>query len=164
MVLSLPNPQRTMRRSLTTLVIAFAVPLIAGCGGSGGADSASAPSQAAPPNPPTPTAPGAPVSVKLDEWSVAPAVMQASAGRVRFSASNGGQIGHELVVIRTSKPADQLGEGGEVPETGAVGEIGDLGPGQTKPLTLRLKPGHYALICNLPGHYADGMHADFTVR
>ncbi len=28
----------------------------------------------------------------------------------------------------------------------------------------RLKKGHYALICNLPGHYQGGMHADFTVR
>jgi uncharacterized cupredoxin-like copper-binding protein len=29
---------------------------------------------------------------------------------------------------------------------------------------LSLKPGHYSLVCNLPGHYMAGMHADFTVR
>jgi uncharacterized cupredoxin-like copper-binding protein len=28
-------------------------------------------------------------------------------------------------------------------------------------LTLDLKPGHYAVVCNLPGHYAAGMRQDF---
>jgi uncharacterized cupredoxin-like copper-binding protein len=23
--------------------------------------------------------------------------------------------------------------------------------------------GHYAVVCNLPGHYANGMHQDFWV-
>src|SRR5437870_249437 len=36
-------------------------------------------------------------------------------------------------------------------------------PGQTKPLVSTLLPGHYALVCNLPGHYRMGMHQDFTV-
>ena len=31
------------------------------------------------------------------------------------------------------------------------------------PVTLSLTPGHYALICNIPGHYSSGMHTDFTV-
>ena len=29
-------------------------------------------------------------------------------------------------------------------------------------LTLNLAPGH-AVVCNLPGHYAMGMHQDFFV-
>jgi uncharacterized cupredoxin-like copper-binding protein len=29
---------------------------------------------------------------------------------------------------------------------------------------VKLKAGHYALICNLPGHYAAGQHIDFTVN
>ena len=52
-------------------------------------------------------------------------------------------------------------KGTEADEAGNVGEIGDLQPGQAKTLTLPLKPGHYALICNLPGHYKAGQHADF---
>ncbi|MEA2312683.1 MAG: hypothetical protein QOE28_2651, partial [Solirubrobacteraceae bacterium] len=36
--------------------------------------------------------------------------------------------------------------------------------GAAKALTLNLKPGHYALICNLPGHYTAGMYADLTVK
>jgi uncharacterized cupredoxin-like copper-binding protein len=34
----------------------------------------------------------------------------------------------------------------------------------SKTLALRLRPGHYALVCNLPGHYLAGQRADFTVR
>jgi uncharacterized cupredoxin-like copper-binding protein len=49
-------------------------------------------------------------------------------------------------------------------ETGNVGEIGGIASGQTKKLSLTLKPGHYALICNLPGHYAASQHADLAVR
>jgi uncharacterized cupredoxin-like copper-binding protein len=31
-------------------------------------------------------------------------------------------------------------------------------------VTLNLKPGHYSLVCNLPGHYMQGMRADLTVQ
>ncbi len=55
-------------------------------------------------------------------------------------------------------------DGAQASEKGAVGEVEDLGQGDTKKLTLNLKKGHYALICNLPGHYKGGMYADFTVR
>jgi uncharacterized cupredoxin-like copper-binding protein len=30
-------------------------------------------------------------------------------------------------------------------------------------LTLDLPEGHYAVVCNLKGHYASGMHEDFWV-
>ena len=44
-----------------------------------------------------------------------------------------------------------------------VGETGDMDPGTTTALTIDLAPGHYAVVCNLPGHYAMGMHQDFWV-
>ena len=44
-----------------------------------------------------------------------------------------------------------------------VGETGDMEAGTTKTLTIDLAPGHYAFVCNLPGHYGQGMHTDFTV-
>jgi uncharacterized cupredoxin-like copper-binding protein len=37
-------------------------------------------------------------------------------------------------------------------------------PGAAKTLALNLAPGHYALVCNLPGHYKAGMYADLTVK
>ena len=36
--------------------------------------------------------------------------------------------------------------------------------GGRRPLKLKLAVGHYALICNLPGHYAAGQYADLTVK
>lgn len=36
--------------------------------------------------------------------------------------------------------------------------------GQTKKLSLKLKAGHYALLCNLAGHYKSGQFVDFYVR
>jgi uncharacterized cupredoxin-like copper-binding protein len=31
-------------------------------------------------------------------------------------------------------------------------------------ISPRLRPRHYALICNLPGHYLAGQRTDFTVK
>ena len=91
----------------------------------------------------------------------------APAGKVTFAVDNVGAVKHEMVVVKTDKPAGDLGDSnGEADEAGAVGEIEDakLGPGDSASLKLDLKAGHYALICNLPGHYAAGMYKDFTVR
>ena len=85
-------------------------------------------------------------------------------GKVTFNVTNVGSITHEFVVVRTDRPANGLGTGQRVPEDGNVGETGDVPVGQRKSLSLKLKPGHYALICNIPGHYSAGMHTDFTVR
>ena len=71
---------------------------------------------------------------------------------------------HEFVVVRTDKPAGSLLKGARADESGNVGETGDLAAGATKSISLNLKAGHYALICNLPGHYKLGQHTDFTVR
>ena len=113
-------------------------------------------------------APAAPLThasaVTLREFAIAPAPAQAAQGKTTFSVHNAGQLKHEFVVVRTDKPAGSLLKGAEADETGNVGEIPDLPPGSTKSLTLNLKAGHYALICNLPGHYKAGQHADFTVR
>jgi len=36
-------------------------------------------------------------------------------------------------------------------------------PGTSKMLTIDMADGHYAIACNLNGHYASGMHQDFWV-
>ena len=104
------------------------------------------------------------VAVGLREFTVTPSATTAAAGRVTFAARNTGKVTHELVVIRTDKPAGALMKGSRADESGNVGESGDLKPGAGKTFAITLKPGHYALICNLPGHYAAGQHTDFSVR
>ena len=104
------------------------------------------------------------VAVQVDEFSVFPATQGAPTGKVKFVVTNVGKVEHEFVVLKTAKPAGNLLKGNEASESGAVGEIGGVPPGQARTLTLTLKQGHYSLICNLPGHYKTGQFADFYVR
>jgi hypothetical protein len=104
------------------------------------------------------------VAVNVDEFSVFPLVQGAPKGNVKFVVTNVGTIKHEFVVLKTTKPAGNLLKGAEADEAGNVGEIGGILPGQAKTLKLTLARGHYALICNLPGHYKTGQFADFYVR
>ena len=104
------------------------------------------------------------VAVQVDEFSVFPGTQGAPRGKVRFVVTNIGTVKHEFVVLKTAKPAGNLLKGNEADESGNVGEIGGVPPGQARTLNLTLKPGHYSLICNLPGHYKTGQFADFYVR
>jgi uncharacterized cupredoxin-like copper-binding protein len=88
----------------------------------------------------------------------------AKAGTVTFKVKNSSTMEHELVVIRTSTKAAKLKlTNGKASEKGSVGEV-EVAGGKTKSLKLKLKKGHYALICNIGGHYMAGMHKDFTVK
>ncbi len=98
----------------------------------------------------------------------------AQAGPVSFLITNTSTtMKHELVGFATKTPAadypitgfegdpnriDEDRAGTVVVDTGAA-----LSPGASKLITTTLAPGHYALVCNLSGHYRAGMHADFWV-
>ena len=114
--------------------------------------------------PKTAPVPSATIAITLKEFTIAPTPTVGRAGRVTFRVHNGGTMRHEFVVLRTDKPADALLKGDEADEAGSVGEIPGLAPGATKTLRLALKAGHYALICNMPGHYMAGQRVDFTVK
>jgi uncharacterized cupredoxin-like copper-binding protein len=77
------------------------------------------------------------------------------------------------VVFKTDLPEGNLPTKKEkgaviVNETGPgvthIDEIPGLNKGDSKDLTVDLKPGKYVVICNLPTHYQLGMHAAFTVK
>jgi uncharacterized cupredoxin-like copper-binding protein len=129
--------------------------------GAAGAAAAAPAKRAVAPTAPTPAAR---IAVRLKEFTITPTPTVGRAGRVTFSVHNAGTMRHEFVVLRTNKAADALLKGKEADEAGNVGEIPDLAPDATKTLRLTLKAGHYALICNLAGHYVAGQHVDFTVR
>jgi uncharacterized cupredoxin-like copper-binding protein len=103
-----------------------------------------------------------------------PAVVPA--GTVSLRVVNQGAATHELVVLPL--PAGQaagaraVGADGQVDETGSLGEAsrscgageGDgIAAGTTGWVTLTLQAGRYELVCNLPGHYQAGMHAELDV-
>lgn len=112
------------------------------------------------------------VNVELGEYYIKPDKSEVPAGKVRFVAKNVGQMEHELIVLKTELPADQLPyneqeQKAEEEQAGQVlGEIepDELPPGKSAEMTLDLAAGHYVLLCNLPQHYKNGMHIDFRVR
>jgi uncharacterized cupredoxin-like copper-binding protein len=109
------------------------------------------------------------VGVTLADFTITADPDSASAGDVTFDVTNDAEQTHEFVVFQTDLAPDQLptDEGGDVDEAGEgvelVDEIEDITAGSTQSLTVNLDTGSYVLICNLPGHYAQGMHTGFTV-
>ncbi|MFN8110392.1 MAG: plastocyanin/azurin family copper-binding protein [Thermoleophilia bacterium] len=110
-----------------------------------------------------------PVTVTLgspQEFSLTATPAVVKAGSVTFTVKNGGQMTHQLLVIKTTTAAANLplASDGSADTTGKVGGIDAIDAGATQSVTISLTAGHYALICNLPGHYAGGMHTDLTVK
>jgi len=105
------------------------------------------------------------VNVSMVEMAFTVDPPSAKAGNVTFDLSNDGTVPHEMVVIKTRTKAGDLPVDSAVKasEAGSLGEA-EVEPGATDELTLKLAAGRYALICNLPGHYAAGMYSDFTVK
>jgi uncharacterized cupredoxin-like copper-binding protein len=104
------------------------------------------------------------VNVTLVEFKLKPSVKQVAAGPVTFVVRNAGKLPHEFVVVRTKTPAGKLPTKGAVAvAVPTIGKIASFKPPSTKTLTLKLTAGHYALICNLAGHYKAGQFADLTV-
>jgi len=135
---------------------------------------------AAPPSPtaaPTPTAAPsvsalAPLhadTVLLTEFHITLGGSVLASGKVNFAVTNAGTIGHEFVIKRTDLPDTALplkADGTideEASELGQVGEVEVPKVLTTDPLSLTLAPGNYVFFCNIPGHYAGGMHGTFTV-
>jgi uncharacterized cupredoxin-like copper-binding protein len=103
--------------------------------------------------------------VTLDEFSVKASPKTITAGKIKFAVKNSGSDEHELVILKTKTAASKLKvSGGRARVSGEVAEIEDIAAGKSKSKTITLKKGHYVLICNLPGHYQQGMRADLTVK
>jgi uncharacterized cupredoxin-like copper-binding protein len=114
------------------------------------------------------SAPTGPVNAELKEFSITLSRSTSPAGAVAFAVRNAGTLVHEFVVIDTDTLAASLpvAADGTVNEDGltVVDEIEDIAVGATPTLSVSLAAGHYAIICNVPGHYAGGMHVDFTAQ
>jgi uncharacterized cupredoxin-like copper-binding protein len=113
------------------------------------------------------------VEVGLAEWRITPAVTALAPGRVTFTARNEGAREHELLIVKTDLPLNQLPLAeGRIDESRlhVVGRIDAIAPGTVAETTVGLSPGKYAFVCNrletaTPriSHYDQGMVAGFTV-
>ncbi|CAN0620906.1 Cupredoxin_1 domain-containing protein [Burkholderia multivorans] len=100
-------------------------------------------------------------SIQLATHSVKP-------GRITLDVKNAADnnMQHELVVLKTDLADNALPvRKGQVLERrlNKVGEVEDIAPGRSKRVSFKLAAGHYALICNKPGHYEAGMHTALVV-
>ena len=92
----------------------------------------------------------------------------AQAGPVTFHVVNGASgVLHEFIIVQTDDPAAELplDDNGRVAEDeiNIVTAADDISPSTSRNVNVNLAPGHYVLMCNLPGHYLQGMRVDFTV-
>jgi len=87
---------------------------------------------------------GSTMGITTDDSSV-------KAGKVTFAVENDSKsLVHEMLVVKEDKVDD-------------LGEVSELEPNQTGTLAVNLKPGHYLLVCNMPGHYKMRMFTQLTV-
>ena len=101
---------------------------------------------------------------KSGPFALEPSVTSVPAGKTTFNAINDGMMVHELVILQTDKTIQQLTKpDGRADEATNIKETGDIEAGKSKSITVNLKPGHYWLICNIPGHFAGGMYKEFIV-
>jgi uncharacterized cupredoxin-like copper-binding protein len=102
------------------------------------------------------------MSIRIDKSTV-------KAGDIHFAANNWSRgLLHEMLVVAVDNPNAPLPYDygtGEVPEkqVKVLGETSELEPNGSGGLDLKLAPGTYLLLCNLPGHYAAGMATPLTV-
>jgi len=94
-----------------------------------------------------------------------------AAGETTFTAANEGPSTHEFEIFSVPAGVDAniLPVENDVADTDAEGlevidEVEDIAPSTSASLKVTLEPGTYALICNLPSHYAQGMHTTFTAE
>lgn len=91
------------------------------------------------------------VSAVLREWALDLSVSEVAAGKVTFTVTNQGNMGHNLTVVDSS---------GSV--IGATPTFRKSEGAQT--LEVTLTPGTYTVLCSLPGHAARGQQAQLVVK
>lgn len=111
------------------------------------------------------------MQIDLADFSIELSTDTLSAGDLTLSAENAGPTTHEFEVFSVPEGVDldQIEIVDDVADVDAAGmvvidEVEDIVAGTSAELNLNLEAGNYAIVCNLSEHYAQGMHASFTVE
>ncbi len=112
---------------------------------------------------------GVTVEVEMSDWEMSVAPESVPSGTITFEASNAGPTTHEFEIFSGAEQVDPaaLPVSDNVADTAGltlVDEVEDVTAGATASLTATLEPGTYAIVCNLPKHYAQGMVATLVVE
>jgi uncharacterized cupredoxin-like copper-binding protein len=139
---------KTQRRKFLVFasLIVLIIPVLAACGGPQTADAE-----------------------LTEDYQINLSTTTFKAGEITFNIQNNStDLEHEFVIVDTAlAPADMpLNDDGDVDEDQitVVDEQEAIQAGESASLTVTLDPGHYVIMCNLPGHFAQGMHVEITVQ
>jgi uncharacterized cupredoxin-like copper-binding protein len=110
------------------------------------------------------------ITGNVHEWGIDVSAQKATVGEVTFAIANFGTVAHEFIVVKTDFDAgkipigtnnrfDEEGEGVE-----AIDEIKEFPVNTSEVLTVNLEAGDYQLLCNIAGHYSNGMYTAFIVE
>jgi uncharacterized cupredoxin-like copper-binding protein len=172
---------QSIRAAIATFIIAGAV---AACASAAAVPSTQPAGTSAPPvaSIATPTATPVPAAsatatpiaiavkptISLYEWKViAPATLKA--GKTSFTISNFGTLPHELLIFKSPLAADKYptDASGNIKEEGAgvdlLSDGENIDPAGSQVRTVDLVPGTYLFVCNIPGHFKNGMFSVVTV-
>ena len=116
-----------------------------------------------------------PASVKVSLWDkdggsgITLSTQTVKAGAVEFEIKNTSQgTMHEFLMTPwtrpiTALPYDEKKMQVQEDKLKQLAGVEDMKPGAEATLRLPMRPGHYVVFCNQPGHYKMGMVAAFTV-
>ncbi len=90
-----------------------------------------------------------PVEITLDDFSITPRQLRATAGRITFRVANEGRLGHNFHLRR--------GDGEPL-------EIPTIFPGDAQSATARLPRGDYRMVCTVANHEELGMTGVLVLR
>ena len=154
-----------LRVALLSVVIAAA----AACGSAG--STASSPPSAASPSGSAQAVSPSPLggqAITLNEWKVV-AASTIKAGKTDFTITNEGVGPHEFLIFKSdldaaAYPTDAAGD---IKEEGAgvtlVSDGENIDPAGSQARTVDLAPGKYLFVCNIAGHFKQGMFTAVTV-
>jgi len=109
------------------------------------------------------------ITGNVHEWGIDLSAHKATADDVTFAIANFGSIAHEFIVVKTDYELGKIpvGANNRFDEEGdgvkAIDEIKEFPVNSAEVLTVNLEPGTYQLLCNIAGHYQNGMFTDLTV-
>jgi uncharacterized cupredoxin-like copper-binding protein len=166
----------SVQPSIAPSAVAVATPSVAATVEPSAAATEAPVATAAPTAVPTAAPTAAPtVAVKAQFTSVAVTLLDTSIrldktsfpfGTVTLNIKNSGSVLHQLIVLRTDIPQNQIPasttQPGTVQEPGLLTQTQNIAVGASASVTLTLGPGSYVLMCNQPAHYLIGMHTGFA--
>lgn len=106
--------------------------------------------------------------MRLDDYTIDPNVLTTAAGALTVTAENLDDVPHDVVLLRTDLPPDDLPTAGirvdeASPALSILGRTPRLAAGDTATFSVAISPGTYVLVCTVPHHYVrEAMVATMT--